>query len=67
MVAGAPDYEGVAKQVMRHDLYEEAMKEIGYQHGGLSDKPETAVRRRRVRSRQARGVTPGFAVHNLKA
>ncbi|MBE2214878.1 MAG: ABC transporter substrate-binding protein, partial [Opitutaceae bacterium] len=29
MVSGAPDYEGVAKQVMRGDLYLEAMKEIG--------------------------------------
>ena len=29
MVDGAPDYEGVAKQVMRTDIYEEAMKEIG--------------------------------------
>lgn len=31
---GAPDYDGVAKQVMRADIYEEAMKEIGYAHGG---------------------------------
>ncbi|MBB5031645.1 CmpA/NrtA family ABC transporter substrate-binding protein [Prosthecobacter vanneervenii] len=37
----APDYEGVAKQVMRSDIYEEAMKEIGYTHGGADDKPET--------------------------
>jgi nitrate/nitrite transport system substrate-binding protein len=29
MVTGAPDYEGVPKQVMRADLYVEAMKEIG--------------------------------------
>ena len=29
MVDGAPDYEGIAKQVMRPDIYEEAMKEIG--------------------------------------
>lgn len=29
MVSGAPDYEGVAKQVMRGDLYAEALKEIG--------------------------------------
>ena len=27
MVEGTPDYEGVAQQVMRTDLYEEAMKE----------------------------------------
>ena len=41
LVKGAPDYEGVAKQVMRNDIYEEAMKEIGYQHGGLNNSPET--------------------------
>ena len=39
--AGAPDYEAVTKQVMRTDIYEEAMKEIGYAHGGLSNTPET--------------------------
>jgi nitrate/nitrite transport system substrate-binding protein len=38
---GAPDYEGVSKQVMRADIYEEAMKEIGYTHGGASDSTET--------------------------
>ncbi|MES2657675.1 MAG: CmpA/NrtA family ABC transporter substrate-binding protein [Verrucomicrobiota bacterium] len=38
---GAPDYEGVAKQVMRSDIYEEAMKEIGYTHGGASVDKET--------------------------
>lgn len=41
MVEGAPDYEGVAKQVMRTDIYEEAMKELGYAHGGLDNSPET--------------------------
>jgi nitrate/nitrite transport system substrate-binding protein len=41
MVEGTPDYEGVAREVMRTDLYEEAMKEIGYKHGGLDNKPET--------------------------
>ena len=35
MVTGAPDYEGVAKQVMRPDIYLEAMKEIG-----VSDRAE---------------------------
>jgi nitrate/nitrite transport system substrate-binding protein len=29
MVKGAPDYQGVAKKVMRSDLYLEAMKEMG--------------------------------------
>jgi nitrate/nitrite transport system substrate-binding protein len=39
-VEGAPDYAGVTKKVMRADLYEEAMKEIGFAHGGLSQSPE---------------------------
>jgi nitrate/nitrite transport system substrate-binding protein len=41
IVDAAPDYEGVAKQVMRADLYEEAMKELGYAHGGADNGPET--------------------------
>ncbi|MEP6671384.1 MAG: CmpA/NrtA family ABC transporter substrate-binding protein [Chthoniobacter sp.] len=41
MVDGAPDYAGVAKQVMRADIYEEAMKEIGYKHLGPDDSAET--------------------------
>jgi nitrate/nitrite transport system substrate-binding protein len=41
MVEGAPDYAGVAKQVMRGDLYEEAMKELGFAHGGADTNPET--------------------------
>jgi nitrate/nitrite transport system substrate-binding protein len=40
MVPSAPDYKGVAKEVMRHDIYEAAMKEIGVKHGGLDNKPE---------------------------
>lgn len=38
---GVPDYTAITKQVMRADIYEEAMKEIGYAHGGADDKPET--------------------------
>ena len=41
MLPTAPDYKGVAKQVMRPDIYEEAMKEMGVKHGGLDNKPET--------------------------
>ncbi len=37
---GAPDYAAVTHQVMRPDLYEEAMKEIGYAHGGLDNGQE---------------------------
>jgi nitrate/nitrite transport system substrate-binding protein len=41
MVSGAPDYEGISKQVMRGDIYAEAMKEIGYAHGGENNDSET--------------------------
>ena len=29
MVKGTPDYQGIVKRVIRTDLYQEAMKEIG--------------------------------------
>lgn len=38
---GAPDYEGVTRQVMRPDLYEEALKEINATPGIRDDSPET--------------------------
>ncbi len=38
---GAPDYEGVAKQVMRGDIYEDAMKELGVTGRAFDDKPES--------------------------
>jgi nitrate/nitrite transport system substrate-binding protein len=67
MVSGAPDYNGIAAKVARADLYEDAMKEIGYSHGGASDAKETLFD----------GITfdptgdleayaKGFAVHSLK-
>ena len=41
LVSSPPDYEGITKKVMRTDLYEEAMKEIGYAHGGANSDKET--------------------------
>ena len=40
-VENAPDYDAVARQVMRPDIYEEAMKELGVRHGGADNRPET--------------------------
>lgn len=37
---GAPDYAAVTKQVMRPDIYEETMKELGVTHGGLDEQAE---------------------------
>jgi nitrate/nitrite transport system substrate-binding protein len=66
MVTGAPDYEGVAKRVMRTDLYEEAMKEIGYVHGGLDLKPETFFDGAVFDPKDPEGYAKTFAVKTLK-
>jgi nitrate/nitrite transport system substrate-binding protein len=66
MVSGAPDYAGVAKQVMRADLYEEAMKEIGYQHGGANQEPETLFDNVTFDPAKPEEYARGFAVNNLK-
>lgn len=65
---GAPDYEGVAKQVMRTDIYEEAMKEIGYAHGGMSDAPETFFDGKIFDPKaDLESYASGFEVKSLKA
>jgi nitrate/nitrite transport system substrate-binding protein len=66
MVEGAPDYAGVAKQVMRGDLYEEAMKEIGYSHEGLSDAPENLMDGPTFDPANPEAYARSFAVNNLK-
>jgi len=66
MVEGAPDYDGIAKQVMRADLYEEAMKEMGAAHGGLDNKPETLFDGMTFDPAKPEDYAKGFPVHNLK-
>lgn len=41
MVTGAPDYQAVVKRVMRPDIYEEAMAELGVAGRGLDNSPST--------------------------
>jgi nitrate/nitrite transport system substrate-binding protein len=65
-VEGAPDYEGVAKQVMRPDIYEEAMKELGYNHGGVDDSPVTLFDGASFDPKDPETYAKGFAVNNLK-
>ncbi len=66
MVEGAPDYEGIARQVMRTDLYEEAMKEMGAVHGGLDNKPETLFDGMTFDPAKPEEYAKGFPVNNLK-
>ena len=66
MVHGAPDYDGVTKRVMRTDLYEEAMKEIGYVHGGLNHDHETLFDGAVFDPANPEAYATSFAVNNLK-
>ena len=66
MVEGAPDYEGVAKQVMRPDIYEEAMKEIGVAHGGRTTSPRRCSTASRSIPKEPEEVRDGF-VHSPSA
>jgi nitrate/nitrite transport system substrate-binding protein len=66
MVEGTPDYAGVASQVMRHDLYEEAMKEVGYKHGGRDDSPETLFDGVTFDPKSAEEYAMSFAVKSAK-
>jgi nitrate/nitrite transport system substrate-binding protein len=51
---------------MRTDIYEEAMKEIGYKHGGLDNKPETLFDGVTFDPAKAEAYAKGFKVHGLK-
>ena len=66
-VDGSVDYRGIAKSVMRPDIYEEAMKEIGYAHGGASQEPETLFDGVRFDPAKPEEYAKAFAVHNLKS
>jgi nitrate/nitrite transport system substrate-binding protein len=67
MVTGAPDYEGVAKQVMRSDIYEEAMKELGVQHGGSSESTETFFDGSVFDPKEPEKFATSFAIHSMKS
>jgi len=66
MVTGAPDYAGVAKSVMRGDIYEQAMKEIGYAHAGANNDPETLFDGVTFDPAKPEDYAKAFAVKNLK-
>jgi nitrate/nitrite transport system substrate-binding protein len=66
LVTGAPDYDGIAKRVMRHDIYAEAMKEIGYVHGGLENQSETLFDGITYDPANPEGYAQSFAVHGRK-
>ena len=66
MVDGPIDYEAIAKSVMRPDLYEEAMKELGYNHGGRDDQPITFFDGGTFDPKDPEKYATSFAVHSMK-
>lgn len=61
------DYDGIAQRVMRPDLYEEAMQEIGYQHGGANRDPETLFDGVTFDPTQPEAYALSFPVHSRKS
>lgn len=67
LTSGTPDYEGITKQVFRTDLYEEAMKEIGYTHGGQDDSAWTMLDGKSFDPKSdLEAYAKSFAISNLK-
>ena len=67
LVEGAPDYEGVAKQVMRGDIYAEAMKEIGYTKGMADEGAETLFDGVKFDPKgDLEAYAKGFPIHSMK-
>jgi nitrate/nitrite transport system substrate-binding protein len=66
-VDGSVDYDGIAKQVMRPDICEEAMKEIGATHGGPNNDPETLFDGVKFDPAKPEEYAKSFPVNSLKA
>jgi len=67
MLDAKPEYEKIAMQVMRPDIYEEAMKELGYAHGGRNDEPETFFDGVTFDPKDPEKYAMSFAVNSMKA
>jgi nitrate/nitrite transport system substrate-binding protein len=67
MLPEAPDYKKVAAEVMRHDLYTAAMKEMGAKPGVLDDSPVTLFDGVKFDPKKPEDYVNGFQIKNLKA
>ncbi|MGC4095301.1 MAG: CmpA/NrtA family ABC transporter substrate-binding protein [Polyangiaceae bacterium] len=63
----APDYEGIAKKVMRTDIYMEAMKELGVEVAGPSDAPETLFDGVAFDPKDPEKYASSFAINSIKS
>ena len=65
MVSGRPDYEGVARRVMRMDLYSEAMRELGVSVPDPDTTPETLFDGKTFDPSDPEAYATSFAVHAM--
>jgi len=67
LVTGAPDYEAVVKRVMRPDIYEEAMAELGVTDRKLDNSPFTLFDGVTFDPKgDLEAYATGFPIHSLK-
>ncbi len=67
MVDANPDYAGVAAKVMRVDLYQAALRELGVDPGVADDSPITLFDGATFDPKEPEKYATSFAVHSLKA
>ena len=67
MIDAAPEYEKLAQSVYRADIYEAAMQELGYAHGGADQGPEKLFDGVTFDPREPEKYATSFAVHSLKS
>jgi len=66
MVGAGTDYKAIAKQVIRADLFEEAMREIGAKHGGPDNSSETLFDGVKFDPADPEKYATSFAIHSMK-
>ncbi len=67
MVDAPPDYTGVASKVMRQDIYQAALKELGVEPGVQDDSPCKLFDGSTFDPRDPEAYATSFAVNNLEA
>jgi nitrate/nitrite transport system substrate-binding protein len=65
MLPLVPDYLGVTARVMRPDIYESAMSELGVKHGGADLSPETLFDGRTFDPASPEAYAAGFPVSSV--
>ena len=67
MLPGVPDYKAISEQVMRRDLYLEAMKEMGVKTGGIDTKSEKFFDGAVFDPAKPEEFVHKFDIHSMKA